>query len=971
MTRQRTIKISILAAFVLLIVLSAFAAPAEQAPANQTSAKASSASVLTGDTQAPVPLINLPLVPDATTPGDADFTLTVNGTGFVSGSVVNWNGSPRATSFVSSAQLTTQISAADIATAGTASVTVFNPTPGGGTSNVAFLPVANGTGNSVAFTLGPFLTAGVDPNSIATGDFNRDGTLDLVVANVYSGTVFIFLGDGKGNFTLKSSPAAGPYPSSVAVGDFNGDGKLDLAVADLYSGTVAILLGDGTGNFIPGPSPAAGGYSVSVVTGDFNKDGNLDLAVSNYYGNTVSILLGDGTGNFTLTSSPATGANPALAAAGDFNGDGNLDLAVPNCGSDTVSILLGDGKGNFVLASSPAVSACPLSVAAGDFNGDDKLDLAVADEGGIASILLGDGTGKFTLASSPAAGKNPRFVAIGDFNADGNPDLVFADYTGNTVSILLGDGTGTFSLASSPFVGSIYFAPVAVAIGDFNGDGKLDIAVADFNSSYVSILLNSSSGSQNSTTTALASSLNPSVYGQAVIFTATVTSSSGTPTGTVILYNGATSVGSGTLSNGSVSILVSGLVAGSHLMTASYQGYASFAASTSAPVSQTVTVATTTTSLTSSLNPAGTNQSVIFTATVTGQFGGAATGSVAFSSGSQALGTASLNGSVASLTTSFSVAGTYSIKAKYNGDSNNSGSTSSTLSEVVKTATTTVLASSLNPSVVGQAVTFTATVSSSAGTPPNGETLTFKNGSAVLGTATLSGGMASLTTSSLPAGIFTITASYPGDSNFAASTSSGLRQVVNSTTKSATATTLVSSLNPSVYGQRVVFTATVTTSGSVPPTGSVSFKWNGYTLGSATLNASGVATLTRSNLNADSYPLTAVYVGDASNLGSTSAVVNQVVTQATSSATLTSSPNPSTSGQAVTFTATIKSPTVTPTGPVTFAVGKTVLGTAQLSGGKAKFTTSTLAVGSTKVTATYYGNSNIAKSSASVTQTVQ
>jgi hypothetical protein len=192
---------------------------------------------------------------------------------------------------------------------------------------------------------------------------------------------------------------------------------------------------------------------------------------------------------------------------------------------------------------------------------------------------------------------------------------------------------------------------------------------------------------------------------------------------------------------------------------------------------------------------------------------------------------------------------------------------------------------------------------------------------------------------------------------------------VNSTTKSVTQTTLVSSLNPSVYGQEVTWTATVTTSGSVPPTGKVNFTW-GYNIGTVTLNVSGVAALTRSNLNADPYPLKAVYMGDASNLGSTSSVLNQLITQATTSATLTSSPNPSASGQAVTFTATITSPTVLPTGPVTFAVGKTVLGTAQLGGGKAKFSISTLAVGSTKVTATYYGDSNIAKSSASVTQTV-
>ncbi len=197
--------------------------------------------------------------------------------------------------------------------------------------------------------------------------------------------------------------------------------------------------------------------------------------------------------------------------------------------------------------------------------------------------------------------------------------------------------------------------------------------------------------------------------------------------------------------------------------------------------------------------------------------------------------------------------------------------------------------------------------------------------------------------------------------------------LLNNTTlfKFTTSTSFVSSLNPSIYGQKVTWTATVTSSGSITPTGKVKFTWSGYTIGSATLNSSGVATLTKSNLNADAYPLTAVYVGDANNLGSTSVVLNQVVLETTSTATLTSSPNPSTQGQAVTFTATITSPTVTPTGPVTFAVGKTVLGTAQLSAGKAKFTTSTLAVGSTKVTATYYGNSNIAKSSASVTQTVR
>jgi Bacterial Ig-like domain (group 3) len=163
----------------------------------------------------------------------------------------------------------------------------------------------------------------------------------------------------------------------------------------------------------------------------------------------------------------------------------------------------------------------------------------------------------------------------------------------------------------------------------------------------------------------------------------------------------------------------------------------------------------------------------------------------------------------------------------------------------------------------------------------------------------------------------------------------------------APTTTLTSSLKPSSYGQELIFTATVTASGSLPPTGTVAFTWGGglYTIGKATRNSSGVATLIKSNLNADTYPLNAVYKGDANNLGSWSPVLNQLVLQATSAATLTSSPNPSTPGEAVTFTAKITSPTVIPTGPVTFTAGKTVLGTAQLSSGKAKLTISSLAVG--------------------------
>ena len=185
--------------------------------------------------------------------------------------------------------------------------------------------------------------------------------------------------------------------------------------------------------------------------------------------------------------------------------------------------------------------------------------------------------------------------------------------------------------------------------------------------------------------------------------------------------------------------------------------------------------------------------------------------------------------------------------------------------------------------------------------------------------------------------------------------------------------------NPSKYGQKVTWAAMVTTTGTVAPTGNVVFQWSRdgqkHTIGTAPLNAAGVATLTRSNLNTDPfgqpYPIVASYSGDASNLSSKSAVLSQHVLQTKTVATLASSANPSTQGQAVTFTAKITSPTVVITGPVTFSVGSSILGTAQLSGGIAKFTTSALPVGSSTVKVTYSGDSNVAKSSSSLVQIVR
>jgi len=427
--------------------------------------------------QAPAPFVNPQLIPDATAPGGAQFTLTVNGTGFVSSSVVKWNGDALVTQFISGTQLTATVPATDIATATTASVTVVTPAPGGGTSNVAFFSVTDSTSSAV-FSLASFTLVSCG-QSVGVGDFNRDGKLDVAVASSCSNTVSILLGNGAGKLTVAFSIATGNNPYSLAIGDFNGDSKLDLAVANFGSNTVSVLLGDGTGDFTLASSPAVDWLPSAVVVGDFNGDSKLDLAVANSGSGTVSVLLGDGTGNFTLASSPGVGSYPRAAAVGDFNGDGKLDLATANGSDNTVSILLGNGTGNFTLASSPGAGGSPISIVTGDFNGDGKLDVAVTDQfGGGVSTLLGDGTGNFNLASYTGVYEYPTFMAVGDFTGNGKLDLAFTTSIGfnnGEVPILLGDGLGNFTPVPSPAAVN----PWSVAVGDFNGDGRLDLVVAD------------------------------------------------------------------------------------------------------------------------------------------------------------------------------------------------------------------------------------------------------------------------------------------------------------------------------------------------------------------------------------------------------------------------------------------------------------------------------------------------------------
>ena len=379
----------------------------------------------------------------------------------------------------------------------------------------------------------------------------------------------------------------------------------------------------------------------------------------------------------------------------------------------------------------------------------------------------------------------------------------------------------------------------------------------------------------------------------------------------------------------------------------------------------------TTTALWSSVNPSISGQAVTFTATIYPQVGGKAAGTVTFKNGSATLATVAVSGNVASLTTSTLAVGTHSITAVYSGNVDFAGSTSMPVSQLVQNATviatTTSLTSSANPSQAGKAVLFTATVSPKSGTgTPTGK-VTFYNGAMALATVGVSGGTAKCNTTALPAGSDTVTAVYGGDTNYGGSTSAPLSQLV----KATPIVTITPSPNPSAYGQTVYLVATVTSSVGNPPDGEkVTFKHGAAVLGTASLS-SGAAIFTTSTLAVGTDAVTVVYGGDSNFAAGTSPAAAQAVNKATSTTTLVSSLNPSTAGQAVTFTATVAPQfTGTPTGTVTFVDGTTILATERVSAGAAKFTTSKLASGAHGITATYNGSTSFTISSAALTQMV-
>jgi hypothetical protein len=359
----------------------------------------------------------------------------------------------------------------------------------------------------------------IAPELLVAGDFNGDGNMDLAVNCTGFDVIAILRGDGQGGFTLAGHFPVDDLTKGLQVGDVNRDGKLDLVCATSWGYDEIILLGDGLGSFHKPTPPAeidGDGEPVRMLLRDFNNDGKLDIFVNAPGDDAIHLYFGDGNGNFPGPDLDISGGgliNPYGMDAGDLNGDGKLDAV-----SCAVSVLLGDGTGGFTI-SSFSVQDVPASVKIGDLNNDGIPDLVVAGAlpgnttGNYISTFLGNGRGVFALAQTVQLGTGSLKgdIALGDFNEDGKLDVAFpvasiqTQHTPSTeVDIFFGDGHGNLSAGPVLTVGQEPHTVIAV---DVNHDGHLDLAVTNRTDGTVTVLLGDGHG--NFTVSATVSVLSP------------------------------------------------------------------------------------------------------------------------------------------------------------------------------------------------------------------------------------------------------------------------------------------------------------------------------------------------------------------------------------------------------------------------------------------------------------------------------
>ena len=712
------------------------------------------------------------------------------------------------------------------------------------------------------------------------------------------------------------------------------------ATAGSLSGTLTIK--DGSTVLGSGPLSADGGFTLdvsSLAVGDH-------LLVATYsgvtnYASSVSSTLDE---KVIL----ATTSVELVSSAGSIISGNSILLTAVVAGNGSVptgSVNFFDGSVS--LGSASLNSAGQANLKVGNLSSGSHLITAqyggdTADSGSVSAAVtetVSPATTTIVLTSS----SNPATA--------GAPLTFLASLTSNgslpTGSIVLRDGTAVIGSALVGPTGAAQFTISSltpqshVVTAFFAGD-------ADHLSSTSPAL---NQVIQLATSTAsIASGQNPGLLGAAVLFTAQVNGTGSQPTGTVIFLDGTTTLATVPLTNGAASYSASSLTIGSHVITLRYDGDATH--SGSAPVTLIEKVQqSTTTSIVSSLTPSLVGAPVTFNATVTGGSVNPVAGNVTFYDGATVLCNSSLSGGgTASCTTIALTAGTHLISASYQGDQNDRASQSVAISQPVNTADTSVaLLSSANPSVAGSLVTFSATVVSH-GQSATGS-VTFLDGSSVLGIAPVLGGTATLSVKSLVAGQHAIIARYGGDGGTQVSTSSVLLQVA----QQPTLATIVSNVNPALTAQSILLAATVGNGANA--TGTLSFFDGSTAIGTAAVGADGTAAITLPSLSAGTHSLSARYSGDSYNLPSVSGTLSEIVQLRPTTASMTASSAGYLDGQQVTLVTVIHyTGPILPTGTVTFTANGQVLGTSTVSAAAAATLTIEPSADRYDIVATYSGD---------------
>lgn len=342
----------------------------------------------------------------------------------------------------------------------------------------------------VCFTPHADYNTDTNPQGVFSADFNNDGKADLVTCNA-ANDISVFLGDGTGTYTATPTTYTTPLfnPISITGGLLNSDGFIDLIIT-VPTNQIIVVLNDGAGGFTTSSTYTISGFSDEATAVDVNTDGFTDIITANNNTGNASVLLGDGTGSFGPCTNYNTAAGAQALVAGDFNADGKIDMAVCNGTANNISVLLGTGGGIFGAKVNTSVGLAPNGIVMADFNGDGKPDLVTSNvNGSNVTVLLNNGSGTFSVATNYTCGPNPTGIVKADFNGDGNMDVATVLNGGPTpnLAVLLGNGLGGLGTA-------INFAtdagPRSICTGDFNGDGKPDLATGNPASNDMSVLLN-------------------------------------------------------------------------------------------------------------------------------------------------------------------------------------------------------------------------------------------------------------------------------------------------------------------------------------------------------------------------------------------------------------------------------------------------------------------------------------------------